>query len=140
MITKSFETLGLLALVAVVVMVSGKFINVHSEQVENVIIAPDPRFTSIRKATLTVLIVAVSFLALLGVLAIWDIVTDKDILFKSISSLAILAFSAFIIVITCLDREDSPTLKKTGGSWVGLLIFILVVMYLILVFSGSFWR
>ncbi len=104
-IFKSFQTLGLLAVVAIIVMIAGQYMEGKSHPDEPVL--PSPVFISIRKATLVILIVAVSFLALLGILSIWDVIADKDILYKSLGSLATLAFSSFLIVMTCMGQEGS---------------------------------
>ena len=135
-IAKSFQTLGLLAVVAIVVIIAGRFVGVGSDP--NLIIAPNPIFKTIRRATLGILIVSAVLLAFLGVCAIWDIITDKEALYKSLSSLGILAFSAFIIVITCLEREDSPLLKRGGRTSAGMIFSIILFAYLIFVLVGAF--
>jgi hypothetical protein len=146
-INKSFETIGLLALVAIVIIVAGHFVGNHADStVPSAPVMPNPIFKSIRYATLTLLIICVSALALLGVLAIWDVIPDKDVLYKSLSSVAILAFGAFVIVLTCLEREDSPLLKGGGDngggrSWsIGGVIGLLIVIYIIFSFSRLFLR
>ena len=134
-IVKSFETVGLLAIVAVIVIVAGRFAG--SGQSTTLTSMPNPAFRSIRNGTLGVLIIAASLLALLGVLSIWEVISDKDVLYKSIGSLAILAFGAFVMVVTSLDREQSPLLKRQGVS-AGGLVAALVLLYLIFAFSGLF--
>lgn len=52
-ITKSFETLGLLAVVAVVVMIAGKYIEGRSQTAEVMPTLPNPAFKSIRQVTLS---------------------------------------------------------------------------------------
>ncbi len=113
-ITKSFETLGLLAVVAVIVMVAGQFMEGKKETTEPVMI--DPTFKSIRKSTLAILIVAVSFLAFIGILSIWDVISDKEILSKTLGSLATLAFGAFIIVMTCMGQEGTLNMSVTKSN------------------------
>lgn len=138
-ITKSFETLGLLALVTLIVMVAGRFMESRNQQDPAMIIVPNPIFKDLRRVTLVVLIICVSVLALLGVCAIWNIITDKDVLYKSLASVAILAFGAFVIVMTCLDREDNPMFKRKGGYSIGAIIGILFIVYLLIstLFSAS---
>ncbi len=140
-IIKSFSTLGLLAVVAVVVMVAGRFLDSGSAA-ENgtMIVAPDPTFPVIRKMTLTLLIVAVSLLALLGVMAIWELIKDKDVLYKSLGSLGVLAFGAFVMTMTCLEREGK--LKRGGkGVSIGAVIGIIFLIWIFFaVFSGFFYR
>lgn len=125
-ILKSFQTLGLLAFIAVVIIIAGRFLEQKNTE-QMVPFTPNPIFKSIRQVTLGVLIVSASLLALLGILAIWDVITDKEVLFRALSSLGILAFSSFVIVITCLEREDSPLLKK-GAKISGWTIFLIVIL------------
>ncbi len=66
--------------------------------------------------TLTILVVSTSVLAVFGVLAIWDVITDKDILYKSLSSVGIIAFSSLIIVMTSLEREGNRLMNKGESS------------------------
>ncbi len=107
-ITKSYETMGLLAFVAVIVMAAGHVMENRGQVDGEVISVPSPVFKSIRKFILVVLIIAASLLAFLGVLAIWDVIKDATIVNKTLGSLAILAFGAFVIVMTCLEREKNP--------------------------------
>jgi len=136
-IFKSFETIGVLAVVAVVIMVAGRLMD-RSETTAPV---PNPGFKIIRHFTLTVLVVCVSALALLGVLAIWDVVADKDILYRSLTSIGILAFGAFVITLTCLERENSPLLHGDSNSsskgWtIGSIAGIVLVLYVLFSFFG----
>jgi hypothetical protein len=128
-ISKSFETLGLLAVVSMVVIIAGRFIDARQTGAVPVPYVPNPSFHSLRRFTLAVLIVLAAILALLGVLAIWDVVSDKGVLWKSLGSLAILAFSTFIIVLTCLERENIPTVNPDGTTSAsassGLIVTIL---------------
>jgi len=101
-IWKSFETLGLLAFVAAIVMIAGRAMDSRST---GVIYVPNPIWSSVRKGTLILLIVLVSILALMGILTIWDVISNKDVLYKSIGSVTILAFVALIIVGTCRTME-----------------------------------
>ncbi len=99
---KSFETLGLLAIVASVIIKAGAVMkNGDSDSL------PNPLFVSIRKISLTTLIVSASLLALLGVLSIWDVITDKDALYKSLGTLAVIAFGAAIVKVVCDEMDDS---------------------------------
>lgn len=134
-IWKSFQTVGLLALVAVVIMVASKFLGYGSAPMAAEL--PNPAFGALRKMTISILIASAGLLALLGVLSIWEIVTDKDVLYKSIGSLSVLAFGAFLMVATCMEREKSPLLKSSGVS-IGGVIGGLILLYLIFAFSGLF--
>jgi hypothetical protein len=124
-IGKSFQTLGLLAIIAIVIIVAGRFFE-SKDVLGAVPEVPNPVFKVIRRITLGVLIVSASLLALLGVLAIWDVITDKEVLFKSLGSLAIIAFAAFIIVMTCLEREGGSFVtnhtKLSGWTVLGVVI------------------
>lgn len=127
-IWKSFETLGLLATVAVVVLFASKFINVGSEA--GVPEVPNPMFKSIRKVVLVVLIASAALLALIGVSAIWDVILDKNVLFKSLASLALISFSSFIIVMTCLEREKISTDQSHRKIGFGTILLILFAVYI----------
>ncbi len=135
-ISKSFQTLGLLAVIAVVVVIAGRFVGSGADT--NIIIAPNPIFATLRRATLGVLIISAVLLAFLGVFTIWDVIADKQILYKSLSSLGILAFSAFVIVMACLEREDSPLLKRNGRSSAGPILGVIFLFYIIFVIFGTF--
>lgn len=128
-ITKSFETLGILAVVAAIVMTSGKYI--HTDQESMTPELPNPVFKSIRQTSLGVLITSVSLLALIGILSIWDVISDKDVLYKSLSSIAILGFGAFVIVMVCLSREGNPSFKQKTISPVMILILVIFVWFFI---------
>jgi len=130
-ITKSFETLGLLAGVAVIIMVAGRFVDGHIEAPVSASEAPlespseiNPAFTGIRQTTVVILVFLVAILALLGVMSIWEVVAG-DVLHKSLSSIGIAAFSSLIIIITCLEREKHKILhsKMSGG-----LIFVIIIL------------
>jgi len=103
-LTKSFQTLGLLAFVSVIVMLFAR--NASDVNTTSVVSVPNPIFKTIRQVTIVLVIIAVSFLALLGVLAIWDVIANKDVLYKSLSSLAIIAFGSGIIIVTTKERDN----------------------------------
>ena len=134
MIIKSFETLGLLAVVAVIIMIASRFMD--AKTTEAVVYVPNPGWKSLRKGTLGMLIVSVTILALIGILSIWEVITDKDILYKSLGTLAVIAFTSFIVVLTCLGMEHDPVLhegsndKKRGMS--GGVIALIVIASVIL--------
>ncbi|MGH7141370.1 MAG: hypothetical protein ACREGH_01925 [Minisyncoccia bacterium] len=116
-ITKSFETLGLLAFVAIIIMVAGKFIERHAGAAVPEL--PNPAFASIRHITLIVIIVADGGFVPIGVFGIWKGIVENTILYKSISSLAIFVFGAFIINMTCLARSSylkRKLVEKDGVS------------------------
>lgn len=137
-IGKSVQTLGLLAVISLVVMAAGRFLDRKPDDMLASAV-PDPAFKAIRQLILIILIVAVSILALIGILSIWDIITDKQILYKSLVSVGILAFSSFIIVLTCLDRENNPLLHKKTSNSPGPVLAILLVVGLLFLFGSAFW-
>src|SRR3989339_1453528 len=129
-ITKSIQTFGLLSVVAVIVIIAGRFIDSREQltvsntgAVESLPFS-NPVFTSIRQITLGVLIISISLLALFGVLAIWDVLSG-EVLNKSLSSIAIIAFASVVIVITCLEREKHKLMQQKMSGGVILLLLIL---------------
>lgn len=113
-IWKSFQTLGIIALVSIVVMVASKFVGDPEDPM-----APkmqNPEFRLIRNITMGTLIASSVLLAFLGVLTIWEVIADKQVLGKSLASLAIVGFSSLIIVLVCLERENNPLWEKRGGE------------------------
>jgi hypothetical protein len=138
-IWKSFQTLGLLAVVAVMVMVASKFMESRSQTSVVEPYIPAPAFKGIRKATVVVLIVAASFLAILGVMAIWELVSDKEVLYKALGTLGVLAFGAFIIIITSLEREGNKMMNRGGGGFsVGTILLVLFLVYILFVSIAPF--
>lgn len=133
---KSFQTIGLLALATVIVLVAGRFVNSGGDS-SMTVYTPNSAFPAIRRLTLGILVCAAALMAFAGVLAIWEVVSDQEMLYRLIGSLAVLAFGAFIIVVTCMEREKSPLLKQQKVS-VGGVVAALILLYLIFVFSGLF--
>lgn len=129
-IAKSFETLGILALVAIIVIVASKFVGDPSAEAEPAM--PSHGYRSIRNSTLVTLIVSSTLLAFLGVLSIWDVITSTDILHKSLSSLSIIAFSSLIIVMVCLEREQNSFWKKHGREMTGGSVILGIVLIILL--------
>ncbi len=124
-IEKSASTIGLLAVVAAIVISAGRFFDHDkvSATTDQVIISSatagevNPAFTVIRHNGVMLLITSVSVLALLGVLAIWEVL-QGEVLEKSISSIAIASFAFFIIIVTCLQREQYKFMEKKMSGWV----------------------
>lgn len=140
-ITKSFQTISLLAVVSVIVIYAGKFIDARntSQQVAGVDAAGNPTmltveepvnpiFTSLRHLTIAILIVAVALLALLGIMSIWDVLSG-EVFNKALSSIAIIAFDAFIIVLTCLDRENHKLLHGKNKPMSGGAVFLVALVF-----------
>jgi|GEM_PF-1304310 len=136
---KSTQTISLLAVVTVIIIIAGRFIDKRAEiasrdQVGAEIsrtVEVNPAFTSIRHATLGILIAAVTLLTLLGVLSIWDVLSGET-LTKSLSSMALVAFASLVIVITCLERENRLMLhrKISGAAIFGALIALWILISL----------
>lgn len=138
-INKSIQTISLLAVVTVIIIVAGKFFDKNEEQsAEGVPMVPvaNPAFSSLRHFTVVTLIGSVTILALLGVLAIWDVLAGEA-LSKSLSSMSILAFASLVVVMTCLQRENHKLMKAKVSGWA---IFGLVILgwMLLGVLSNSF--
>ncbi|CAN5135563.1 hypothetical protein BH11PAT3_BH11PAT3_0480 [soil metagenome] len=138
-IRKSFMTIGLLAGVSIVTIIAGRFMDANKAPVLDAAGQPvpeeiNPAFNNIRNSTVVVLITSIALLALLGVLSIWEVVSGP-VLHKSISSIAIIGFSSFLIIITCLERVNHPLMHKkiSGSGIVGVLI-------LLWIFFGMFSR
>jgi len=131
-IWKSFQTLGLVAIVSIIVIVAGRFIGNQQEVVPGALPPTSPGFKGIRNVTLGVLIISAALLALIGVLAIWEVIANREIVFKSLSSVAILTFSSIIIVMACLERENGNVWKRHGHQLSGgaVLSFILLAWVL----------
>lgn len=101
-------------------------------------------FTAIRKSAIVVLTISVGAFAFLGILSIWEVL-DKEDVYKALTSIGIIAFACFLIVMVALEREGklwqqfSPGGKLSGGSgWVAVLAVIIFLWILIRFFVGGF--
>jgi hypothetical protein len=126
-IQKSFLTLGLLSIVAIVIIIAGRYIDRQPED-PNIIPAGAGAFRAIRRITVVMLIISAGLLALLGILSIWEVITNQDVVYRSLSSLAIIAFASLISVMVCLERENSPLARSSGNRRFGWLIVLIVVI------------
>lgn len=131
-IGKSFMTLGLLSIIAVIIMVAGRFVDNKSDAAA--LAVPNPAFGSIRRVMLGVLIASAALLALLGVLAIWEVLTRGEVLFKSLGSIGIIAFASLLVVMTCREREMVLTgdSRKKNFSLGTIIILVFVGSWLVL--------
>ena len=124
-IMKSFETLGVIALAAAVTIIAGRFLD------SSPVVSSDsmiPTFKAIRYLTLTTLIASAALLALVGILAIWDVIQSGDVLQKSLSSIAIVTFSSYLAVAVCLERESHPLWQKLSSELsAGIFIALFVL-------------
>ncbi len=66
---------------------------------------------NLKKIAVYVLVVSVTILTFIAVLSIWDFLS-KDALWKSISTIGIVAFSALIVIVASqvMDHKDGPTM------------------------------
>lgn len=129
-ILKSFQTLGILALVSVVIIGSSRFLDSAQSTAPY---QPDPGFKLLRHVSLGILIAAASVLALVGILAIWEVIAQTEVLFKSLTSLGIVAFSTFVVVAVCMERERHPLLVRSGGGFsVGAVLLMLLGAWVVL--------
>lgn len=143
-IIKSFQSAGLLAVVAVIIIVAEHFIEKKEAPLavnaQGVAVPSSDEliiFKSIRIMTVTVLIAGATLLALFGVLSIWEVLS-KEVFGKSVASIAIVAFSSLVILVTCFEREDSPLLHKKNFSGVAILVFIVAIWLLMASISSIF--
>lgn len=149
-ISKSFQTIGLLAVVAVIIIIAGRVIDSkHQETVplgtetsgapmNSTDVSPSSGFTVLRHITLVTLIISVSLLALIGVLAIWEVLSG-DVMNKSLASIGIIAFTSFIIVVTCMERENHKLLRHNGQmSWGRIVISVVFLLWVMSWFMGMF--
>lgn len=132
-IEKSFSTLGLLFLVAIIVLIAGRFIDGgHKDESQIPVPAVSlPVFTNIRKVTIAILIASASILALFGVLAIWDVLAGS-VMAKTIGSLVVLAFSTLIVVMTCLEREGTNRFKLSSGQLITGIILLIIIGWIVM--------
>lgn len=140
-IKKSFQTFGLLTAATAAIMIAGRFLEGRAKQ-EGVAKPdlPSPVFQTIRQGTITLFVVAVAILALVGALAIWELIEVKEALFRSLSSLTILAFGAFVIVVTSLERENKNKQILWGQIlWGQKTINPGIVVWLIILASFLVW-
>jgi hypothetical protein len=134
-------SIGLLAVVAIMIIVADHFI----EKKDDASITPArtsassestaPVFKTIRTITLSTLIFSVAWLALLGILAIWEILVG-DVLHKALASIAIVGFASLIIAITCLERESASNPHKKNIS-IGLIAVVIIVGWIVTMIVGS---
>ncbi len=132
-IEKSVMTLMLLMVVTVVVIIAGRFVEHRSAQDSALPPpVPNPLFKTTRQLTLGILIACATLLALLGVLSIWEVIADKEVLYRSLGTLAVLAFAAFVIVLACLERERIAIFKKESAGWTwGSIVGVLFLLWIV---------
>lgn len=138
---KSMATVGIVAFASVITMVASRSMGGADTSEAPQSAELTAFFSILRSITSAVLIVSVVMLTLIGVLAIWDVISDKTFLSRVISSMLVLAFSSFITIFACADREGKTIFGKTkelesksmsGGS---MLVLLLIVAYGVMAFS-----
>ena len=127
-VEKAFETIAFLGVVAIVMLVPGRFIDhnkisAHSD--EKFDARMKTHFADIRHASLIMLMTAGGWLGLIGVFSIWDML-ERDVLFRSISSIAVLGFLTFITVIMCHERENTSHRSKEMVTGISMGIMLLL--------------
>lgn len=137
-IEKSISTLGILAFVTVIILIAGRFLDRGHEGA----MAQQPLaiFAPLRAVTLAILVTSVTLLALIGILAIWEVIQDREVLMRSLSSMGIIAFSSFVVVMVSLERENHPLWVQRGKSLsVGGAILILLGAWMLWGMMSSFY-
>lgn len=61
----------------------------------------------LKKISLTVVIVSVVFFTFISLLAIWDFIEDKDLIWKSLMSLSVVAFAG-LVGVAISERIKKP--------------------------------
>ena len=109
-IARTLLTITLLVVISLVVGYAYQYINPfdHTDESND---TPWPVFTALRKSFLSLLIASVFVLGLVGVLSIWEIISEENI-FKVFSSIAVLSISSGIITVVCLNRERHERFTK----------------------------
>lgn len=128
-VIKSMATIGIVAFASIIALFASRTMSGNDPQSD---ISPYlPMFTSLRYFTSTLLIISVAVLALIGVMAIWEFMTDKAIITKSVVSMIIIAFSSFLAIATCAERENRTIFGKVreGKSHFSIgSIIVLVIL------------
>ncbi len=130
---KSLATVGIVAFASIIVMFASKSMSTNTVQNEdqNSLV---PIFTGVRYVTSGLLIICITLLAIIGVMAIWEVIKDKEVLNRVIGSMLVLAISSLIIIVACADRES----KSIFGNHVeGEPIQISVGKIILLVLVGA---
>lgn len=134
-IGKSFKSIGLLAIVSVIVISADHLMKTkNSQEVTPTDTSSQEVFTFMRIVTLTTLIASVALLALLGVLAIWEVMSG-EVLYKSLVSIGIIGFCSLIITLMCLEREGNEYMKNKNISGITVFFFVVIAIILFSIFN-----
>lgn len=133
-ISKAFQTLALLGGVTIVIVIASRYMESRNDSMHagEHLDVPNPLFKAIRNVTVGSLIVSLALLTLLGVLAIWDVVSDRDVLFKALGTMGLVAFASAINIMVCLDREKNKILGQHGSTLSGGSVVLLLIIFWIL--------
>lgn len=136
---KSFLSICYLSFFTLIIMFAEKFTS-HGVQIVSTTtpssempVQAGSIFTGVRNFSIISLIAASIVLACTGLLAIWEVL-PHDTMFKTLSSLAIIAFSSFLIVLVCLQREKKN--MPVPGSGESIWLFF-IAMWVISFFWGT---
>lgn len=98
-------------------------------------------FTAIRKSAIILLGISIAALATIGILSIWEVI-EKDDVFRSLTSMGIISFSAFLVIVVAMEREGKLMnyfLNERKGQdpasigW-GRVVTVLLVVFVIWTF------
>ncbi|MEA2112956.1 MAG: hypothetical protein U9P50_03235 [Patescibacteria group bacterium] len=70
---------------------------------------------TIKKIAVVILVISVTLMTFLAILSIWDVL-DKDVFWKSISTIGVVAFGSLIIVVAVKALEDRESNKKENNE------------------------
>ncbi|MBI2609733.1 hypothetical protein HYW53_00975 [Candidatus Giovannonibacteria bacterium] len=95
-------------------------------------------FTQIRKSAIAVLIGAVALFAFLGILSIWEVIAKEDV-YKSLTSMGIISFASFLIVLISLEREGKlleyfsvkGSNQVSGVKIFGAIAIVIIVIWIL---------
>lgn len=137
-IVKSFQTLGLIGFVTLIILAGSDHLDSKNKKESAEVLLPNPLFRILRNFTLKILIASAAVLALLGVLAIWDVIENTSVFYKSLGSVGVIAFAAMVITIVSLNYEGGKK-NNTGDQHgkqfsVGKILLILIGLWIL----GSF--
>lgn len=146
-ITKSIATVALMAFVSVVVVGASRFIDRGEDEEKHTVAEGDPNigiaressiqaFAAIRHTAIGFVFVAVGLFALIGVLAIWDVLTGA-VVDKLLATGGIVAVASFIIIMVCFEREGKfhNTKMSVGRVVAGIFLGLFLLWLLVALFS-----
>ncbi|MEK7480759.1 MAG: hypothetical protein AAB604_01490 [Patescibacteria group bacterium] len=98
-------------------------------------------FATIRKIAIAFLIISIGAFAFFGILSIWEVIEKQDV-FKSLTSMGIISFASFLIILIAMEREGKlwHLTAKNGtqfsvGRVIAALGIVMFVLYLLFITS-----